>query len=168
MEFVVVHSPSWLDENWSLGLISRNSTARYLTNEHEGQRINFLSDTLPPPVFDIYASWTFLGYPFLRKWCHRRLRYNVFELPFVSWDVEAGHKSTRMYIGFYSKPQRVPSDFNWCTTDILIRGIVSTHWYHCPKPWMRGSILQKFKLLPTKPPTNLPPTYVPPTKSPNN
>ena len=63
IEFVVVQSPSWLDANWSLGLISRNSTARYLTNEHEGQRINSLSDTLQPPVFDIYASRTFLGYP---------------------------------------------------------------------------------------------------------
>ena len=58
-----VPSSSWLDANWSLGLISRNSTARYLTNEHEGQRINSLSDTLQPPVFDIYASRTFLGYP---------------------------------------------------------------------------------------------------------
>ena len=117
---------------------------------------------------NIYASWTFLGYPFLRKWCHRRLRYIVFELPFVSWDVEAGHKSTRMYIDFYSKPQRVSSDFNWWTTDILIRGIVSTRWYHCPKPWRQGFFLQKFKLPPKKSPTNPPPNYVPPKKPPTN
>ena len=77
--------------------------ARYL-DDFEGQRINFWSDAiLQAPYFDIYASWTFEGYLFLWKWCHRRLRYNIFELSFISLYVEFGHKSTRMYIDFYMK-----------------------------------------------------------------
>ena len=38
-----------------------------------------------------------------------------------------------MYIDFYSKPQRVSSDFNWCTTEILTRYIFDSDELHGTK-----------------------------------
>ena len=123
MEFLVVQSPSWLDANWNLGLSPETALPGAWSNMKA--RGSIFYQTLCSQQFLISTHHELSrGIFFSENGAIEGWDKRFFALSFISQEVEAGHKSTRMHIDFYSKPQRELSDVNWCTTEIFIRGIL--------------------------------------------
>ena len=103
MDFLIVQSPSWLDANWNLG--PSPETALRGTWSNIKARRSIFYRTLCSQQFLISTHHELSrGIFFSENGAIEGWDIMSFESPFISKDVEMGHKSTRVYIGVTVSP----------------------------------------------------------------